>query len=102
MPYAQRIGSLSARRRLIVVNLNQAQFSISPEFEVGRHGAFNATIDRDVDASVVAKVCPEQAWGFALAEVGSDRLNELCALRNLRRDAGDNLACARKCRVEPP
>ena len=50
----------------------------------------------------MAKVCPQQAWNFALAEVGSDRLNELCALRNLRLDAGDNLAGARKRRVEPP
>ena len=29
------VASVSARRLLIVVNLNQAQFSIGPEFEVG-------------------------------------------------------------------
>ena len=50
----------------------------------------------------MAKVCPEQAWGFALSEVGFDRLDEASSRRNLRLDAGDNLACARKCCVEPP
>ena len=44
-----------ARRRLIVVNPYQGQFPIASEFEIGRHGAVKAAIDRDADASVIAE-----------------------------------------------
>jgi hypothetical protein len=50
----------------------------------------------------MAKVRPEQAGSLAFTEVVLDRLDKARALGNLRRDAGNNLACARKCRVEPP
>ena len=53
-------------------------------------------------ASVMAKVRPEQAGGIALTEVVLDRLDKARALGNLRLDAGNNLACARKCLVELP
>jgi hypothetical protein len=66
---------LSARRLLIVVDLNQRELFIRSEFEVGRYRAFKTVVDRNADASVMSKCRPAQAGGSVLTEVVFDRLH---------------------------